>query len=54
MLLKQNKEEKRSYGINLNLFISSINDQCVLDSEATDHMTENKNLLFNFKEYDSK
>jgi RAB protein geranylgeranyltransferase component A len=53
-LLNQNRVEKKSYGINLNSFIFSKNDIWILDSGKTDHMIGNKNLLLNFREYDTK
>jgi CRISPR/Cas system CMR-associated protein Cmr3 (group 5 of RAMP superfamily) len=45
-LLNQKPKETKINGMCLNTIYLS--DQWVLDSGATDHMTENKNLLHNF------
>jgi hypothetical protein len=35
-----------------NLSLNSSQTKWILDSETTDHMTENKNLLYNFRKYE--
>jgi hypothetical protein len=54
VLLSQNEEKGKAFGLILNSSIYLKNDKWILDSGATDHMTENKNLLFNFRKHNTK
>jgi hypothetical protein len=54
VLLSHNEEKGKAFGIILNSSIYSKNDKWILDSGATDHMTGNKNLLFNFRKHNTK
>jgi hypothetical protein len=54
VLLSQNEEKGKAFGIILNSSIYSKNDKWILDLGAIDHMTGNKNLLFNLRKYNTK
>jgi hypothetical protein len=54
VLLTQDKGKTKTNGTLINLLNFSNNNQWILDSGATDHVTENESLLHNIRKYDIK
>jgi hypothetical protein len=50
VLLQQNTQ--KYYGMAANLSLNPSQTKWMLDSEATDHIMKNKNLLYNFRKYE--